>query len=98
MSDMIFEEIKEAILDNFENCEVKNRTTDIEVEFKNESDAKWFKENICYPKELKEEEYPIHFISSMSPLGDPEHIARSVYSISFEVSDKDRLISMLNNR
>jgi hypothetical protein len=98
MSDIIFDEIKTAFLDNFEDCEVKNRTTDIEVEFKHKIDAEWFKMNICSPKNLKEDESPIQFISSMAPIGDPEHIAKSVYSVSFEVNDKNKLIDMINKR
>ncbi len=99
MSDKIFDEIKKAFLDNFEDCRPLNKITDIEVEFKHSSDAEWFKENICYPKNLKEEEYPVHFMSSMAPIGnDPEHLARSVYSVSFVVNDNEKLITMLNSK
>ena len=98
MGDAIFEEIKKAFLDNFEACKVIDRTLDIDVEFKNNADAEWFKENICYPKGLKKEEYPITFLSSSSPIGDPQHIASSVYSVSFEVNDKDKLINLINSR
>jgi len=98
MVDLIFEEIKNAFLDNFEDCKVIDRTLDLDVEFKNQADAEWFKENICYPKGLKKKEYPISFLSSSAPIGDPEHFGTSVYSVSFEVNDKDKLINMLNMR
>ena len=98
LRDLVFEEIKKAFLDNFEACKVIDRTLDIDVEFKNNTDAEWFKENICYPKGLKKEEYPITFLSASTPIGDLEHFDTSVYSISFEVNDKDKLINMLNMR
>ena len=98
MVDLIFEEIKNAFLDNFEDCKVIDRTLDLDVEFKNQADAEWFKENICYPKCLEKELYPVSFLSSSAPIGDPEHIASLVYSVSFEVNDKDKLINMINSR
>lgn len=98
MSDVNFKEINKAFLDNFKDCNVINRTIDIDVEFKHETDAEWFYKNICYPKGLEKDEYPVGMISSMSPIGDPKHIATSVYSISFVVNDKDKLINMLYSR
>lgn len=66
LSDPVFEEIKKAFLDNFEDCRVFNATTDIEVQFKNKTDSDWFNENIVMPKGLKEDEYPIHVVNLMA--------------------------------
>lgn len=74
MTEISFEEIKKALLYNFENCEIINRTIDLQVTFKDKKDAEWFEKNICYPKNLEENEYPISFISSVSPIGDLEHV------------------------
>lgn len=97
MGDIIFEEIKKAFIDNFEDCKLTNRTVDLEIEFKHENDAKWFEKNICYPKGLEEDEYPIEFLSSLSPIGDLKHRSLFGYTFTFKVKNKDKLIKMLNN-
>lgn len=98
MSDIIFDEIKTAFLNNFEECDVLNTTTDIRVEFKHETDAEWFEKNICYPESLDEKEYPVHFISSFGPMANSKNSEGEVYSITFDVNDKDKLVTMLNNK
>jgi hypothetical protein len=92
MVDERFEKIEKAFLDNFEDCRVFNATTDIEVEFKNKNDSDWFYENIGVPKDLKEDEYPIHISMSVTPKNMP-----SGYIFKFKVLNTDKLIDMLNN-
>lgn len=96
MVDERFENIKKAFLVNFEDCTVFNATTDIEVQFKDENDSKWFYENICYPKNLKEDDYPIDLILQGSAIGDSDHIYKSGYIFKFIVRDIDKLIDMIN--
>lgn len=91
-----FDEIKKALLNCFEECEVTNRNIEIEVEFKQEDDAERFKTNICYPKNLYGEERPIGSISSLSPIGDAHCLSPFGYVFNFKVNDQDRLIKMLN--
>lgn len=81
--DKVFQEIKKAFLDNFEECEVINQTRTIQVEFKHENDAKWFEMNIAYPKDLAEDELPIHLVTAISPIGDvPSNQFMIIYLIS----------------
>jgi hypothetical protein len=98
MSDPVFEEIKKAFLDNFEDGDLINQTKALRAEFKHEPDAKWFFENICHPIDLEPEEYPVHLVSSVFPIGKEEFMSKTPFSIDFEVIDKDKLIKMLNNR
>jgi hypothetical protein len=93
----IFNEIENAFSKNFNECRLTNRTTNLEIEFSNEYDYNWFEENICYPKNLDEKEYPIDFLSSLKPIGDILS-DRYGYSFIFTVKDKDKLIEMLNQR
>jgi hypothetical protein len=93
-----FEEIKKAFLDNFEDGVLINQTKTLRAEFTHESEAKWFYENICHPIDLKKEEYPVQFVSSISPIGKEEFTSKTPFSIDFEVNDKDKLIKMLNNK
>ena len=95
MSDPVFEEIKKVFLNIFEDGDLINQTTTLRAEFKHEPDAKWFYENICHPINLEPEEYPVHFVSSISPIGN-EFTSKTPFSIDFEVIDKDKLIKMLN--
>lgn len=92
-----FEEIKKAFLDNFD-CKIVNRTVDLEVRFKYENDADWFDSNICYPKDLEKDEYPIEFLSSLSPIGDLKYASPYSYIFNFRVKDGAKLIKMLNTR
>ncbi len=96
MSD--FEEINEAFINKFEDCELENQTTAIRAIFKNETDAKWFQENICYPKSLDLNEYPVRFISAMSPIGDLKFTSKESHTVDFQVKDKNKLINLLNNK
>lgn len=98
MSIPVFAEIKKAFLDNFEDSNLINRTKTLRAEFKYESDAKWFYENICHPIDLERDEYPVHFVSSISPIGAEEFTSKFPFSIDFEVVDKEKLIKMLNNK
>ncbi len=96
MVDEIFEEIKEAFLENFEDVKVFNAVTDIEIEFKHKNDSDWFNENIAYPKNLEKDEYPIKITSSINPDGISEN-----YLYKFKIKNmdnKDILIDMLNSR
>lgn len=93
MVDATFNEIKKAFSDNFEDCEVFNATTDIQVEFKNKTDAGWFYENIGEPKGLEEKEYPIHIFMSIISNNIP-----SGYTFKFKVRNKDKLIDMLSKK
>ena len=99
MEDRIFEEIKEVFMDYFqENVQLINGNNNISAEFEYESDAKWFYLNICHPENLKKEEYPINFVSSVTPIGDLNYTSTENYIIKFEVKDKDKLIDMLNTK
>ncbi|MBZ2165410.1 hypothetical protein [Methanobacterium spitsbergense] len=91
MVDEMFENIKKAFLDNFEDCSVFNATTDIQVEFKHKNDSDWFNENIVMHKGLEEDEYPISILSSVTPKNIP-----SGYIFKFKVLNTDKLIVMLN--
>lgn len=93
----IFKEIEDAFLENFDECRLINRTTDLQVEFSNEYDYNWFEKNICYPESLDEKEYPIEFLSGFKPIGDIS-IGKYEYSFSFTVNNKNKLIEMLNQR
>lgn len=99
MEDRIFEEIRDVFIDNFkENVQLINQSNAISAEFEYESDAKWFYLNICHPEDLKKEEYPVNFISSVTPIGDLNYTSTTHYTIKFEVKDKDKLIKMLNTK
>lgn len=97
MHDIVFEEIRAAFLDNFQNCNVQNLTTELSVEFQVETDADWFKKNIVYPEDDPDES-PIHFVSSISPIGDKIEDSPFKYEFHFKVKDKDKLINMLKTR
>jgi hypothetical protein len=89
MGDKIFEEIKEVFIDYFqENVQLINGNNTISAEFEYEPDAKWFYFNICHPENLKKEEYPINFVSSVTPIGDLNYTSTEHYTIKFEVKDK----------
>ena len=99
MEDKIFEEIKKVFMDYFQqNVQLINRSNAISAEFKYEPDAKWFYLNICHPENLKKEEYPINFVSSVTPIGDLDNTLTTHYIIKFEVKDKDKLIDMINTK
>ena len=99
MEDRIFEEIRDVFIDNFkENVQLINQSNAISAEFEYESDAKWFYLNICHPEDLKKEEYPVNFISSVTPIGDLNYTSTTHYTIKFEVKDKDKRIKMLNTK
>lgn len=95
--EQVFNDIKNAFLENFNDCRLTDRATNLLVEFKNESDYKWFKENICYPNNLNAEEYPIHCMAHSEPIGD-KLSSEYEYSSMFTVSNKDKLIKMINQR
>lgn len=97
MEDRIFEEINEVFIDYFqENVQLINGNNTISAEFDYEPDAKWFYLNICHHENLKKEEYPINFVSSVTPIGDLNYTSTEHYTIKFEV--KDKLIDMLNTK
>ena len=99
MEDKIFEELKEVFTDNFkENVQLVNQSNAISAEFDYESDAKWFYLNICHPENLKKEEYPVSFVSSVTPIGDLTYSTTTHYTIKFKVNDKEKLIDMLNTK
>jgi hypothetical protein len=99
MEDKIFDEIKEVFHDYFEeNVRLINQSNTISAEFDYEPDAKWFYLNICHPENLKKEEYPVSFVSSVTPIGDLNYTSTEHYIIKFEVNDKDKLIDMLRNK
>ena len=99
MDNRIFEEIKEVLKDNFhENVQLINQKSAISAEFKFESDAKWFYLNICNPENLKKEEYPVNFVSSVTPIGDLNFTSTKNFIIKFEVKDKEKLIKMLKTK
>ncbi|MGB7969750.1 MAG: hypothetical protein WCF28_09280 [Methanobacterium sp.] len=99
MEDRIFEEIEEVFNNNFEeNVQLINQSNAISAEFEYESDAKWFYLNICHPDNLKKEEYPVNFISSITPIGDLNYTSTTHYTIKFEVKDKNKLIDMINTK
>ncbi len=98
MISQVFAEIKKAFLDNFEEGNLINQTKTLRAEFKHEPDAKWFYENICHPIDLEPDEYPVQFVSSISPIGAEEFKSKTPFSIDFEVIDEEKLIRMLNNK
>jgi hypothetical protein len=99
MEDKIFEKIKEVFNDNFkENVQLINQSNIISAEFEYEPDAKWFYLNICHPDNLKKEEYPVNFVSSITPIGDLNYNSKTHYTIKFEVKDKNKLIDMINTK
>jgi hypothetical protein len=99
MEDRIFEEIKDVFVDSFqENVQLINQSNAISAEFLYEQDAKWFYLNICHPEDLTKDEYPVNFVSSVTPIGDLNYTATTHYTIKFEVKDKDKLINMLNTK
>ena len=99
MEEKIFEEIKHVFVDSFqENVQLINQRNAISAEFEYEPDAKWFYLNICHPENLTKEEYPVNFVSSVTPIGDLNYTSTTHYTIKFEVKDKDKLIYMLNTK
>jgi hypothetical protein len=99
MNDKIFEEIKDVFYYKFkDNILLINNINALSAEFDYESDAKWFYLNICHPENLKKEEYPINFVSSVTPIGDLNFTKTEHYTIKFEVLNKDKLIELLKNK
>ncbi len=96
MEDKEFLEIENILLEKFEkNVNLKKQKTKFSAEFKYETDAKWFYLNICHPEDLKKDEYPVEFISSITPIGDLDNSTRKYYTIKFKVKDKEKLIDLL---
>ncbi|GAB4312695.1 MAG: hypothetical protein Kow0019_11740 [Methanobacteriaceae archaeon] len=95
--EQVFNDIKNAFLENFNDCRLTDRATNLLVEFKNKVDYKWFKENVCCPKNLNTEEYPIDCMAHFEPIGDKSS-SEYEYSAMFTVKNKYKLIEMLNQR
>jgi len=96
MDDILFNEIKEAFARKFKNFELTKKPLYLEVRFQSVTEGDWFYNNICYPKDLKREDYPIECILSMTPLDGKGVILDAKYFIAFKVNNKNKLIQMIS--
>lgn len=96
MDNRVFEEIKEAFSSRFESFELTNKPLYLEVRFQSVNEGEWFYSNICYPKDLEKEDYPVDCILSMTPSDGEGFILNSKYFIAFRISNKNKLLQMLS--
>jgi len=96
MDDIIFNEIKKAFASKFESFELTKKPLYLEVRFQSFNEGEWFYNNICYPEDIKREDYPVDCILSMTPLDGEGVILDAKYFIAFKVDNKNKLIQMLS--
>ena len=80
MTDGIYSDVKQIFLDKFDNCNIINQSSVFKVEFNFEKDAEWFEKNICYPKHLDQNEYPINFLSNILSINNNEMLVYMLIS------------------
>lgn len=95
VDNMVFEKIKEAFSNRFENFELTNKPLYLEVRFQNIKEGDWFYSNICYPKDIERKDYPVECLLSMTPHDGEGLILNSKYFIAFRVENQKKLLKML---
>lgn len=95
--DKTYEEIKNILKSNCDDCRIINQKIAYIVEFKNKEDADWFENNIVYP-EGSSKKSPVKHVMKMSE--ESKEFARPFYDhvYTFEVKDKNRLIRKLKEK
>lgn len=95
--DETFEEMKNILKSNCDDCKIINQEIAYIIEFKNKADAEWFENYIVYP-EGSSDKSPVKHVMKMSE--ESKEFARPFYDYvyTFEVRDKNRLIQRLKEK
>lgn len=90
-NEKIFKEVKNVFLKKFNSCCILYQKNLLKIGFDNRDDANWFEKNIL----PRQKESPV--ILENDPLKHI-HIRDYKFGYSFQVTDKDKLIKLLNKR
>lgn len=95
--DETYEEMKNILKSNCDECRIINQKIAYIVEFKNKEDAEWFENNIIYPESVSDKS-PIKHVMKMSK--ESKEFAAPFYDhvYTFEVKDRNRLLEKLKEK